>query len=235
MKKVKWIALLSAVAVGVLVYLFLNSLNEPEIGLEKGVVTASVNIPSNTTITESMVIVKKLPEVAVLQNSIDDAELVIGKAASSDIVAGEQLLSDKLVTPGDSGSGTLAYAIEPDMRAITISVDATKGLAGMLKPQNKVDIIGQFDSEGQDTASYATLVGENLTVLAVDAVLDKSGSKEEGESPAYTTITLQVTPKQALEISIAEHKGQLKAVLRSPLDEKLTNLHSVTYQQVMVK
>ena len=62
MKKVKFLAFLTAVIAAVLLYFYLNSLNEKLMSSEKtGVVIASVNIPPNTPITDDMLEIKQLP------------------------------------------------------------------------------------------------------------------------------------------------------------------------------
>jgi len=239
MKKIKAIAVLSAVIVSVLLYFFLGSLSDAKNQFRKEVVVAAVNIPSNTEITEDMIAVDDLPEDAVLRDALTREDLAVGKATSSEIIAGEQILSEKLVTPGTVDSKTLAYLVKPDMRAITIWVDSVKGVAGMLKPQNKVDLIACFEtdsSSGSGSKIYTNLIAENLTVLAVDSVMSKDGKEinVDGQDSPYTTITLEVTPKQAMEISMSEFKGELRAVLRSPLDEKLCNSQSITLESVMI-
>jgi pilus assembly protein CpaB len=159
----------------------------------------------------------------------------LGKVSKSEIVAGEQILNGKLVSAGDADSGELAYAIEPGMRAVSIAVDNMTGLSGMLKPEDRVDIISDYDRKDAsgNTISYTTLVAENVTILSVDSVLAKEGKEpsEDGASP-YSTITLQVTPKQAMSLSLSEYKGHLRAVLRSPLDDGKTGLPSVTLDSI---
>lgn len=237
MKKVKIIAFVSAVIVGLLIYFFFSSLDQYDDSNRLSVVTAAVDISSNIPITEEMVTLTKLPMDAVLSGSFSDKKLVYGKVSRTDLFAGEQILKGKLVSAGDNKSGALAYTIQPGQRAITIAADNTTGLAGMLKPQDKVDIISDFDRETSDggTVSYTTLIAENVTILSLDSVLSKEGKETTGEETfPYSTITLQVTPQQAMELSMSEYKGHLRAILRSPLDEKKTNLPSITLDSVMV-
>ncbi len=236
MKKVKLAALISALITAALLYIFLSSLGHNGESEHLAVVTASVDIPSDTLITEDMVTMTKLPADAVLGDSVTDIKLVYGKLAKIDIFAGEQIIKNKLVSAGDTKNGELAYTIEPGMRAITIAVDSTTGLAGMLKPNYRVDIISDFDRENKDggSVSYTTMIAEDITILSVDSVLSEGGKEQPEDGKAvYSTITLQVTPEQAMKLSLSEYKGHLRAILRSPLDEKKTNLPSVTLDSVM--
>jgi pilus assembly protein CpaB len=116
------------------------------------------------------------------------------------------------------------------MRAITIGVDATTGVAGMLRPGDHIDLMGEYDVAG---TVYTDLVAEYLNILAVDSVLSETGKASDGTTAAYSTITLEVTPQQAMEISMATSSGTLRAVLRSPMDEVLNNYPSITLANVL--
>lgn len=232
MKKVKLIALLAAVITAVCLYLFLHYLSKESHGPQVEVVTAVVNIPMNTMITAEMVALTNFPEKGAHPDAIKDTKLVIGKAANSDILAGEQILGGKIIVPGESGNNTLAYSIKPGMRAITVGVSQTSGLAGMLKPRDRIDIIAEFESENK--TSVTTLVAENITILAVDSIMAKSGKNtgKDGLAVPYATITLQVTPQDAMRISMTEAKGSLRALLRSPLDNTITKTPSIKLDSI---
>lgn len=243
MKKVKILALISAIIAAVLIYNFLNTLNKPaNVEATKVVVIiASVNISPNAIITQDMLKMKELPLESVHVDAIKDINAALGRISSSEIIAGEQILSSKLISAeGGSGNGTLAYDIKKGTRAITISVGNLSGLVGMIKPKNTVDIIAQFQKTekqtgGEDkTIDYTTMIAENITVLAVDNVLSQEGKTPNEEGVAYTSITLQVTPMQAMELSMSEFKGQLRLILRSPLDNSITKLPSITFEDVII-
>lgn len=246
MKKVKLLAFISAVATALLLYIFLNSLGRGKEAENLMVFTAALDIPANLPITAEMLSMTELPVEAVVSGAVSDSTKVIGKVCESKIFTGEQILSSKLISAGDSASKTLAYAIKPGYRAITIAVDATTGLSNMIIPGNHVDLIGDFliqnksasgtadVSTSGDKISYTTMVLENITVLAVDNVLSEDG-KLGSETPEYTTLTLQVTPKQAMELSMAQFEGQIRVILRSPLDEKKTYLPSITLDKIIIK
>ncbi|MDF3005676.1 MAG: CpaB [Oscillospiraceae bacterium] len=246
MKKVKFLAFISAVATALLLYIFLNSLGRDKDADKLMVFTAALDIPANTPISAEMLTMTELPVEAVIAGAISDSTRAIGKVCESKIFTGEQLLSSKLISAGDSASKTLAYAIKPGYRAITIAVDVTTGLSNMIIPGNHVDLIGDFliqnkpatdttvASTSADKISYTTMVLENITVLAVDNVLSEDG-KLGSETPEYATLTLQVTPNQAMELSMAQFEGQIRVILRSPLDEKKTNLPSITLDKIVIK
>jgi hypothetical protein len=46
---------------------------------------------------------------------------------------------------------------------------------------------------------------------------------------------LEVTPLEAMEVSMTEYKSSLRAILRSPLDEGTTSLPALTVDKVIFK
>lgn len=230
MKKVKILALLSAIVTALLLFVFLSSVIKFGGTDTTQVVTAAQDIPANTLITQEMLANTDVPTDAVLPGAITKASDVVGKTMKSDIYVGEQIISAKLIVPGETGNGSLSYAIKPGMRAITIAVDATSGVAGMIRPTDRIDLVGEFDSNGK---IYTDLVAEYLKVLAVDSVMDASGKAGDGTTVAYATLTLEVTPSQAMELSNAVYNGTLRAVLRSPLDKEMKKYTSITLASVL--
>jgi pilus assembly protein CpaB len=240
MKKVRILALILAIITGVLLYRYLDSVSEPVVvEVVKGsVVVAASDIPANIPITTEMIKLTKVPEESIHNLAVKDINEVVGKVSSSVIIQGEQVLSSKLITPGE-GNGTLAYKIEEGMRAITVAVSNTTGLSNMIIPDNRVDIIGLYSVEVEQpdgekkTIDYSTMLLENVRVLAVDDKMteqDKTASEE-----TYVTLTLEVTPLEAMEVSMTEYKSSLRAILRSPLDEGTTSLPALTVDKVIFK
>lgn len=242
MKKVKILALLSAIIVALLLYNFLNTISEPVIVevSKTEVITAAQNIPPNTPITKEMLKVTMLPDEAILLDSEKIMDDVVGKVSTAEIITGEQILSSRLVTLGDAKSSKyLPYAIGQGMRAVTIGVNNISGLSNMILPGNKVDVIAQYEVEVKEpdgnktTIDYTVMLLENIKVLAVDDKFTEQ-EKTESENP-YVSLTLEVTPKEAMEISMSEYKGQLRAALRSPLDDKKTSLPALTIDEIIFK
>lgn len=242
MKKIKIIAFISAVAAAFLIYSYLNKISEPRIiEVEKeNVVLAAADIYPNTLITEDMLLVKEVAAEAIHLQAISSKEDAVGSVSSSQIIAGEQILSSKLIKPGQStNDGSLAYTIEPGMRAVTVSVNYTKGLANMILPENMVDIISEYSTEldtgngDTKTVDYTVLLLQKVKVLAVDGNMTAAAKAASDEN--YSSLTLQLTPRQAMEISLTEYTGQLRAVLRSPLDEDTISLPPLTLDKIIAR
>lgn len=231
MKKLKLIALFAAAIVGLGVYQFLQEMKKPQEVPRTTVVVAATFIPENTQITAEMVTTKAIANESLLENHMQELSSVVGMVMSSDVYPGEQILRDRLIQIGetDSDRNTLAFTVEPGMRAMTIFVNEDTGLVNFLKPGNRVDIVANYAIESTRTVlnseegelewiqlPVAQMLEQNLKILAVGATMNKAGAEE------YTSVTLQVTPQEALEISAAS--GILRLLLRSPLDDEIVEL-----------
>ncbi len=240
MKKLKLAALFAAVLVGLGLYRFLQELKTPQEAPHTSVVVAAVDIPENTQITAEMVTLRSISDDSLLENYILDTESVIGMVLTSDIYAGEQITRARLVRLGedDSDRNTLAYVVQPGMRAITIFVDQDTGLVNFLKPGNRVDVLSNYSHEDTRVVlnedykleyvqiPTTQLLAQNVTILAVGSVMDKNGAAE------YTTVTLEVTPEDALNINAVDWWGNLRLLLRSPLDDSIIEIERVDEKTV---
>lgn len=234
MKKLKLIALFAAAIVGLGVYQFLQEMKKPQEVPRTTVVVAATFIPENTQITAEMVTTKAIANESLLENHMQELSSVVGMVMSSDVYPGEQILRDRLIQIGetDSDPNTLAFAVEPGMRAMTIFVNVDTGLVNFLKPGNRVDIVANYAIESTRAVlnseegelewiqlPMAQMLEQNLKILAVGATMNKAGTEE------YTSVTLQVTPQEALEISaVPSWGGSLRLLLRSPLDDEIVEL-----------
>jgi len=242
MKKIKLIALIAALIAGLGIYEFLKEIGKPIETPRTQVVVAAVDIRENTMITADMIMTAAVATEALLPNHICDTEEVIGKVLSSDVYAGEQIVTNRLVRVGAESeeNKTLAYKVDDGMRAITINVGAASGVANMVKPGNRVDLVmnysyeeevendGEAASANAETGSEevktdketknvveSRMLVQNVKVLAVGAELSKDGLEE------YTTVTLQTTPEEAVTLSFAEYTANLRLILRSNLDQEV--------------
>jgi pilus assembly protein CpaB len=144
MKKIKILALFLALITAGALFWFLSQNDAQAVEIPKSrVAVAACDIPENTVITADMVSFAAVPVELVLPQTYDNASDIIGKTARSELVAGEQIVTSRLVEVGSADSGSLAYAVTPGMRAITIGVNDTTGLKCMIRPGDHVDIIAQ--------------------------------------------------------------------------------------------
>lgn len=163
---------------------------------------------------------KELVQEAYFLDGQADMNKLLGTVVRYPITAGEPVTQGALVAPGDRGF--LAAALGPGMRAVTVPVSATTGVAGFVFAGDRVDLVltQQIEAEGQgQPLRAAETVLRNLRVLATDQTVEKTVD-ENGKTQVaeFRTVTLEVTPKIAEKIAVAQTIGQISLVLRSLSD-----------------
>ena len=108
------------------------------------VVEAVRDIPANQVITEDDVEVTEVEEGTVASNTARTPGQVIGLAAAGDIVSGQRVLMANLSTPG------LSHLIEDGMRAVAVPIDRVNALGGMIRSDDRIDLIYSMDLEIED-------------------------------------------------------------------------------------
>jgi len=140
-------------------------------------------------------------------------DYVVGAVVRRGIVAGEPISIGRIVKPGDRGF--LAAVLGPGFRALAVPIDAASGIAGLIFPGDRVDVILSHSvagpTQGQAARRAAETVLTNVRVLALDQRVDD----QNGDPKLAKTATLEVTPKQAELLAVARELGHLSLSLRS--------------------
>lgn len=201
------------------IYFYLDSMQKTyrEEGDFIKIVTAKQRIPAKTMITVQMVEIKELPSKYINTDAAVDLKEVVGKTVKSEILPGEQVLRGRLAGAQGVSEG-LSYIIEPGKRAVTIAVNEVSGVAGQVKPGDRVDIMGTFDNQGILT----TLILQNIPVLSVDKTTDTASQGENQAS--YSTLTLSVNPDQMQPLVLCSETTTIRLALRSAADNDILNL-----------
>ncbi len=174
---------------------------------------------------------KMVPQEMVLTGSISTDQLARyrGYVVKERIDAGQPITVDKLEPPYDKAD-TNTSVVSKGFRAITISVDMVAGVAGLIRPADRVDVIGTFDlsrritKDDTDSDGVVTLyILQNARVIALDRNTEKSAFAESSRKRArnYRTVTLEVKPEDSMRIINANEQGRLRLILRNKNDVAL--------------
>ncbi len=147
-----------------------------------------------------------------------DTKSLIGTVARLPIAVGQPITSSRIVHPGEQGF--LAAALKPGMRAVTVAVNDTTGIAGLVFPGDRVDMLLTHEiatAGGNGEKRHATeTVLENIRILAIDQSLShQNDPKQAGPAVVGKTATIEVNPKQAEMVAVASTLGLLSLSLRS--------------------
>ncbi|MFN4185324.1 MAG: Flp pilus assembly protein CpaB [Hyphomonas sp.] len=181
------------------------------------IAVAKTTIAPGKLIDPSMVELRDWPVSAVPPGAMRAVSDLGGKAYSRGLlVAGEPVLSEKVDMTGSVL--TLAANIQPGMRAVSVVVSNDTGVAGFVLPGDRVDV-NEFVEEKDARAApedvrrsanvFAQPVLKGVKVLAVDQTFE---SGLEGARPS-NTVTLEVTPEDALLLGAASRRAALGLAL----------------------
>jgi pilus assembly protein CpaB len=142
------------------------------------------------------------------------------------VTAGQPLTQGALVAPGDRGF--LAAALGPGMRAITVPVSAKTGVGGFVFPGDRVDLVltQEVQSAGAAQLKTSETILRNIRVLATDQSTETESVDGKTVVKAFRTVTLEVTPRIAEKVSVAETIGELSLTLR-PLSDNQADFERV--------
>ncbi len=164
---------------------------------------------------------KELVQNAYYTEGSPDADMtkLLGTVVRNPVTAGQPLTHGALVGPKDRGF--LAAALGPGMRAVTVPVSATSGVAGFVFPGDRVDMVLTQDvvggGDGPPLKVSETIV-RNLRVLATDQRIDSKDEEGNTQVKTFATVTFEATPRIAEKIAVAQSMGTLSLALRSIAD-----------------
>lgn len=184
------------------------------------VLVAQRALPVGTIVTQDSISFQAWPKEMVqdayfIEGEADLAKL-IGTVVRNPVTAGQPVTQGSLVSPGDRGF--LAAALGPGMRAITITVSQKTGVAGFIFPGDHVDLLLTQAVQG-DLKTTETIL-RNLRILATDQSTDTEIIDGKSIVRQSKTVTLEVTPRIAEKIQVAETIGSLSLSLRSIADNQ---------------
>lgn len=191
------------------------------------VLVAQRALPVGTIITADSISFQAWPKEMVQDAYFIDGEAdmnkLLGTVVRYPVTAGQPVTQGALVSPGDRGF--LAAALGPGMRAVTIPVSQKTGVAGFVFPGDHVDLVLTQTVRGDDSGSSGALkaaetILRNVRVLATDQSTETEIVEGKTVVRGFRSITVEVTPKIAEKVAVAQTIGTISLALRSLADNQ---------------
>lgn len=203
-------------------------------GIEKvKVLTAKAYIDQGTTLTREILEEKMVPKEYLQPKAIQSIKELYdqeGRAAYVAIVPieqGEQVMTTKLTMVGvETGISSI---IPTDKRAITLIFDSDE-INGLIKPGNRVDIIGTFEfTDKRDSVQEETVtVLQNVLVLAVGGNLlgaapkkNETNNDDTADQGSRLPVSFAVYAGDIQVLAMAAEKGKIRLSVRPVGDDKI--------------
>lgn len=132
--------------------------------------------------------------------------------------AGEPILDQKVIRAGESSM--LAAVLDEGMRAVAVEISVETAAGGFILPNDRVDVILSYMVEIKEGDTIVErpatrTVLSNVRVLAID----QSFREVEGENVVVgTTATLELSPRHAEVLMLANQMGDISLTLRGIKD-----------------
>ncbi len=164
--------LLGAIAMAILTaVLFMNmmkgqSVKEPKKAEAVDVIISTGFVPKGTILTSRHMKKTEWPKKFLAPGSYFKTRgKLMGKTVRMDIMPGELFYKEKLT--GDKSRGGMPVLIPSGHRAVSVSVNEVRGVAGFVKPGNWVDVVATFQLKSSGDKVHVTrTVLQNVLVLA---------------------------------------------------------------------
>ena len=215
------LAVVLAILTSVLVFTWMqnekNRLMAAPIPANKNVqvLVSNSDISWGTKLTAEMMQMQELPPEALPEGHFTSMESIKDRVLLVDIKRNELLLESKLAPLGASGG--VAAVTDPNKRAMSVKVDDVIGVAGFIKPGDRVDVMVTIEPEpNKQGHTIAKLILENVKVLAAGTQMERKGKDEEPVQ--VQVITVEVDVEEAEKLALASTQGRLRLALRNPLN-----------------
>lgn len=249
MSQRRTLILVAAIAIGglasFLVWNYVNGVQDQAYsGAERvPVYLIKETVPEGTTGTEAQasIVKENIPRKFKPSNAVTDLGDIVGKVALSDLVPNQVVVTDMFVDASDpraqqSFAKHLTKIGGQDMTAITIQTDQIHGVAGLIEPDDYVNILvmpatstsgGSSSSSSSSSSSkgsvFAELLYQKVRVLAVgQTAVAEPGAAAAGTAttaPAATSssgvLTLIVPVKAAMYLASID-SSQMYLTLVAP-------------------
>lgn len=222
MQKRNWILIAIAVGLGLFAVLIANAWfsgkEEQQARSEQQqklvrIAVAAQPLEFGSALAAGNVRMQDWPAASVPEGAFRNLEDALrnNRVALGPIAVGEPVLASKV--SGSDGRATLAALLPAGMRAVSLPVDATRGVAGFVLPGMTVDVLltRQIGGAGANSNDLRTdVLLESVQVLAID----QSASAKESEPKVVKNVTVAVAPVDAQRVSLAQRIGTISLALR---------------------
>jgi len=169
------------------------------------------------------------PADAVPENAFTSLEELYGEEDSEPrqivrtIEPGEIIMATKVTRFGQDAG--VSSRLKQGMRAFTINVNVSTGVAGFLQPGDRVDVFWSGSISGQPTTR---LLLQDIELIAIDQVADSDSNR-----PVVAgTVTVEVSPLVVATLTQARNSGQLALSLRGAEEEEILGPLELTQQDL---
>ena len=215
------VALVLSVVVGLMVFKWMNRkpATQPQVATVQTVpvVVAAVDVPRGAKLTAKELKVAQQIEDNLPAGHFRAVEDVAGRVLDAGLTANE-IITERRLAPIEVTSGGVSAMIGPGKRAMTVKGNAVMGIAGFVKPGDRVDVMVTLNTGNKQDHPLTKLVLSNVPILATGTQLEQQ--PETGKPYSVDLYTLELTPQEGERLALAATQGTLNFALRGAADSE---------------
>jgi pilus assembly protein CpaB len=147
------------------------------------------------------------------KGALTDEKQVLDRVVLYPFSANQPLTDSGLARVG-SPEG-IAATIPEGHRAVSVQITDVSGVAGLILPGSRVDVL--FTRPGTMSEAISSTILQNVRVFSMGKSV-QAGQVIDPKAPKVPVATLIVTPDQAKILALATNQGRISLSLRNPLD-----------------
>jgi len=183
-----------------------------------GVAVAAADLTWGTKLTREMFQLIDYPAGSLPDGHFTSVETLQDRVLLVNVKRNEPILESKLAPVGTT-TGGVAAVTDPSKRAMSVKVDDVIGVAGFIKPADRVDVMVTIEPASASVGSgkvVSKVILQNVKVLAAGTQMERKG-KDEEPTPVQV-ITVEVDVVEAEKLALASTQGRLRLALRNPIN-----------------
>lgn len=215
---------LAWVSAGLLTWFLYAKTVAPQQERKTQVVVASRDLPLGTLLRKSDLKLVNYPEKDVPKGVVFQTSGAEGRVLLVPMISKEPVLLSKL-SAATSVEG-VSSTIDHGFRAVSVPITDASGVAGLVQPNSRVDVI--FTRPGTMAEATTSIILQNVKVLSTGRSIP-TGTTPDPRAPRSQVVTLLLTPTDAQKLELAKNQGKVSLSLRNPLDSmETTALNPIT-------
>jgi pilus assembly protein CpaB len=226
------------VSAALLTWLLYSATKAPKVEKTAPIVAAAHDMPAGTRLRKDDLKIVRVSEKDSPKGGMADDKQMLDRTLLFPVTANEPITLAKISSVG--GAEGLPSTIEPGKRAISVPINDTSGVSGLIQPRAHVDVL--FTKPGSVNEAVTTTILEDVVVLAIGRTTESTSAATvvptgtaatTAARPNAQSATLLVTPEQARVIELAKNQGKISLALRNPLDHGVADKGATTSQALL--
>jgi pilus assembly protein CpaB len=224
------------ISAALLTWFLYRSIKTPRVEKTIAIEAAAHDMPAGTRLHKEDLKIVRVAEKDAPKMAVGDEKSALERTLLFPMTANEPVTLSKISSA--AGGEGLPSTIDLGMRAISVPINDSSGVSGLIQPRSHVDVL--FTKPGNVAEAVTTTILEDVIVLAIGRTTESTSAAtpaalatQTAARPNAQSATLLVTPQQTQLLELAKNEGKISLALRNPLDHGAAKDKSATTSKAL--